>query len=163
MEIFTKYIFRLIFFQNGKRPIVELVLRTPEGRYQPIKFRNNSQITETIPRSLFHKANTAKKILYVKSTQLPKLNGKPVFLAINPMNPIGGSGGQGGHHVPSHQQRPQAPLPRPQPQANSDQVSILVKPQKVSVSVAESRPVSRETRLRFARQVSRDSRIKSRN
>ena len=41
--------------KNGKRPIVELVLRTPEGRYQPIKFRNNSQITETIPRALFHK------------------------------------------------------------------------------------------------------------
>merc|ERR1719216_372877 len=69
--------------KGGKRPIVELVLRTPEGRYQPIKFRNNSQITENIPRTLFHKANTAKKILYVKSTQLPKLNGKPVFLAIN--------------------------------------------------------------------------------
>ena len=30
-------------------------------------------------------------------------------------------------------------------------------------SVAESRTVSRETRLRFARQVSRDSRIESRN
>ena len=137
MEIFTKYIFRLLFFlffQNGKRPIVELVLRTPEGRYQPIKFRNNSQITETIPRSLFHKANNAKKILYVKSTQLPKLNGKPVFLAINPINPIGGSGGGGGHYATS-QQRPQAPLPRPQPQGNSDQVSILVKPQRVSGEV----------------------------
>ena len=41
--------------KGGKRPIVELVLRTPEGRYQPIKFRNNSQITENIPRTLFHK------------------------------------------------------------------------------------------------------------
>ena len=41
--------------KNGKRPIVELVLRTPEGRYQPIKFRNNSQISENIPRTLFHK------------------------------------------------------------------------------------------------------------
>ena len=119
------------FWQNGKRPIVELVLRTPEGRYQPIKFRNNSQITETIPRSLFHKANTAKKILYVKSTQLPKLNGKPVFLAINPMNAFGGGGGNSSSSkVPSH--KPQAPLPRPQSQQNqSDQVSILVRPQKV--------------------------------
>lgn len=43
--------------KNGKRPIVELVLRTVEGRYQPIKFRNNSQINETIPRTLFHKVN----------------------------------------------------------------------------------------------------------
>ena len=43
--------------KNGKRPIVELVVRTPEGRYQPIKFRNNSQITETIPRLLFHKVS----------------------------------------------------------------------------------------------------------
>ena len=33
----------------------------------------------------------------------------------------------------------------------------------VVISVAESRTVSRETRLRFARQVSRDSRKKSRN
>ena len=122
------------FWQNGKRPIVELVLRTPEGRYQPIKFRNNSQITETIPRSLFHKANTAKKILYVKSTQLPKLNGKPVFLAINPMNAFGGGGGGGNSSssIPSH--KPKAPLPRPQSQQNqSDQVSILVRPQKVLI------------------------------
>ena len=118
--------------QNGKRPIVELVLRTPEGRYQPIKFRNNSQITETIPRSLFHKANTAKKILYVKSTQLPKLNGKPVFLAINPMNAFGGGGGNSSSSISSH--KPQAPLPRPQSQQNqSDQVSILVRPQKVII------------------------------
>ena len=48
--------------KGGKRPIVELVLRTPEGRYQPIKFRNNSQITENIPRTLFHKVyNLCKK------------------------------------------------------------------------------------------------------
>ena len=38
------------------------------------------------------------------------------------------------------------------------------KEQKTSqTSVAESRTVTRETRLRFARQVSRDSRKKSRN
>ena len=100
-------------------------MRTPEGRYQPIKFRNNSQITETIPRSLFHKANSAKKILYVKSTQLPKLNGKPVFLAINPMNPIGG----GARSASSQRSQPQARGGQPQ---MSDQVSILVKAQKVS-------------------------------
>ena len=51
--IFLLPIYRLP--KGGKRPIVELVLRTPEGRYQPIKFRNNSQITENIPRTLFHK------------------------------------------------------------------------------------------------------------
>lgn len=102
-------------------------MRTPEGRYQPIKFRNNSQITETIPRSLFHKANSAKKILYVKSTQLPKLNGKPVFLAINPMNPIGGGARAGS--ASSQRSQPQARGGQPQ---MSDQVSILVKAQKVS-------------------------------
>ena len=52
--------------KNGKRPIVELVLRTPEGRYQPIKFRNNSQITETIPRVLFHKVTTISFYLLFK-------------------------------------------------------------------------------------------------
>ena len=102
--------------KNGKRPIVELVLRTPEGRYQPIKFRNNSQITETLPRALFHKANTARKTLYVKSTMLPRLNGKPVFLAINPI---------------AQPQQPQAPLPTPAGRTTTqphqgDQVSILV-------------------------------------
>ena len=50
--------------KNGKRPIVELVLRTPEGRYQPIKFRNNSQITENIPRTLFHKVSRCKTLLF---------------------------------------------------------------------------------------------------
>ena len=132
--------------QNGKRPIVELVLRTPEGRYQPIKFRNNSQITETIPRSLFHKANTAKKILYVKSTQLPKLNGKPVFLAINPMNAFGGGGGgNSSSSISSH--KPQAPLPRPQSQQNqSDQVSILVRPQKVILTIHGKKIQAKKTR-----------------
>merc|ERR1719232_1711051 len=109
--------------KNGKRPIVELVLRTPEGRYQPIKFRNNSQITETIPRTLFNKANTARKTLYVKSQQLPRLNGKPVFLAINP-----GAAPQPLIQRPptqGHQPMVQPPAPPP----TGDQVSILVRPQ----------------------------------
>ena len=44
-------------------------------------------------------------------------------------------------------------------------ISRIVEVQKLLllISVAESRTVSRETRLRFARQVSRDSRKESRN
>lgn len=103
------------------------MLRTPEGRYQPIKFRNNSQITETIPRNLFHRANMAKKTLYVKSNQLPRLNGKPVFLAINPVNMSPNLPGV------TITPQPQQPLPRPS-QPISDQVSILVKPQKAAAS-----------------------------
>lgn len=132
--------------KNGKRPIVELVLRTTEGRYQPIKFRNNSQITETISRSLFHKvnldaitfaplalnscffvnqANQARKTLYVKSQMLPRLNGKPVFLAINP--------------IAQPQQQPSRVSPAQQPSVpQGDQVAILVRPQKAA---ANSKPV----------------------
>ena len=115
--------------KNGKRPIVELVLRTPEGRYQPIKFRNNSQITETIPRSLFNKANAARKTLYVKSQQLPRLNGKPVFLAINPGAP---------HQPLPAMARPPQTQNRPPPPPTGDQVSILVRPQK---SAPSTKPV----------------------
>jgi hypothetical protein len=112
--------------KNGKRPMVELVVRNMDGRYQPIKFRNNSQITETIPRALFHKANQARKTLYVKSVLLPKLNGKPVFLAINPLN--------------ATQQPVQRPAQPSQPPASvsGDQVAILVRPQKAA---ANSKPV----------------------
>lgn len=106
--------------------MVELVVRNMDGRYQPIKFRNNSQITETIPRALFHKANQARKTLYVKSVLLPKLNGKPVFLAINPLN--------------ATQQPVQRPAQPSQPPASvsGDQVAILVRPQKAA---ANSKPV----------------------
>ena len=117
--------------KNGKRPIVELVLRTLEGRYQPIKFRNNSQITETIPRTLFNKANSARKTLYVKSQQLPRLNGKPVFLAINP----------GAAPQPLIQRPPtqgHQPVARPPPPPTGDQVSILVRPQN---SAPTTKPV----------------------
>ena len=37
---------------NGKRPVVELVMLT-NGKYQPIKFTNNRQVTESIPKRLF--------------------------------------------------------------------------------------------------------------
>jgi len=114
--------------KNGKRPIVELVLRTPEGRYQPIKFRNNSQISENIPRTLFHKANQAKKTLYVKSQQLPRLNGKPVFLAINPLIGAPGPGRPPSGSAPRGAQQP----------PTGDQVAILVRPQKAA---ANSKPV----------------------
>ena len=46
------------------------------------------------------------------------------------MNAFGG--GNSSSSIPSH--KPQAPLPRPQSQQNqSDQVSILVRPQKVII------------------------------
>ena len=100
-------------------------------RYQLIKFRNNSQITETIPRALFHKANTARKTLYVKCNQLPKLNGRPVFLAINPLSSTQRPVQQQQHqqqrqHQQHHPRQPQRP-PHP-----DDQVSILVKLQRSS-------------------------------
>ena len=58
-------------------------------------------------------ANQAKKTLYVKSQQLPKLNGKPVFLAINPLNAL----------APVNRGLPQQPV-------LGDQVAILVRLQK---------------------------------
>ena len=59
--------------KGGKRPIVELVLRTPEGRYQPIKFRNNSQITENIPRTLFHKVCFRKQPVLMPQQNPPSV------------------------------------------------------------------------------------------
>ena len=50
------------------------------------------------------------------------------------MNAFGGGGGGGNSSssIPTH--KPKAPLPRPQSQQNqSDQVSILVRPQKVII------------------------------
>ena len=76
----------------------------------------------------FLQANQAKKTLYVKSQQLPRLNGKPVFLAINPLigapgpgRPPSGSAPRGGQQPPT-----------------GDQVAILVRPQKAA---ANSKPV----------------------
>ena len=54
---------------NGKRPVVELVMLT-NGKYQPIKFTNNRQVTESIPKRLFDQANLMKKTLYQRSVQV---------------------------------------------------------------------------------------------
>merc|ERR1719384_3002934 len=70
-------------YSNGKRPVVELVMLT-NGKYQPIKFTNNRQVTEAIPKRLFDQANLLRKTLYQRSVQVPKIGTKQVFLAINP-------------------------------------------------------------------------------
>ena len=82
---------------NGKRPVVELVIEQG-GRYQPIKFSNNmqvrlrlylalrnneqmstyTQVTESIPKSIFDKANRLRKTCYLKATQVPRVGGKQV-------------------------------------------------------------------------------------
>ena len=54
---------------NGKRPVVELVMLT-NGKYQPIKFTNNRQVTEAIPKRLFDQANSLRKTLYQRSVQV---------------------------------------------------------------------------------------------
>jgi len=100
---------------NGKRPVVELVMLT-NGKYQPIKFTNNRQVTESIPKRLFDQANLMKKTLYQRSVQVPKIGTKQVFLAINPT-----PGGIRPYSSPQHQS------PKPV-QQTSDQVSILVRP-----------------------------------
>eukprot|EP00092_Neocalanus_flemingeri_P002863 GFUD01003061.1.p1 GENE.GFUD01003061.1~~GFUD01003061.1.p1 ORF type:complete len:982 (-),score=335.32 GFUD01003061.1:277-3222(-) len=97
---------------NGKRPVVELVMLT-NGKYQPIKFTNNRQVTESIPKRLFDQANLMRKTLYQRSVQVPKIGTKQVFLAINPT-----PGGVRPYSSP--QQRPVQQTP--------DQVSILVRP-----------------------------------
>ena len=56
------------------------------------------------------------------------------------MNAFGGGGGGGNSSssIPTH--KPKAPLPRPQSQQNqSDQVSILVRPQKVIMTFSKTR------------------------
>ena len=42
----------------------------PAGKYQPIKFTNNRQVTESIPKRLFDQANLMKKTLYQRSMQV---------------------------------------------------------------------------------------------
>jgi len=107
---------------NGKRPVVELVMLT-EGKYQPIKFTNNRQVTEAIPKRLFDQANMLRKTLYQRSVQVPKIGNKQVFLAINPTP----GGVKPYSSVPSVASKPSVPQV-----ANSkpltDQVSILVRP-----------------------------------
>ena len=83
---------------------------------------------------LYFQANQAKKTLYVKSQQLPRLNGKPVFLAINPLS---GAQSPGPGRPPASQSRPQPRQGQGQP-PQGDQVAILVRPQKAA---ANSKPV----------------------
>ncbi len=68
---------------NGKRPIVELVMEQG-GRYQPIKFSNNMQVTEAIPKALFDKANAQRKTVYQRASQVPRIGDKVLYLAVNP-------------------------------------------------------------------------------
>merc|ERR1719509_240230 len=114
---------------NGKRPIVELVMLT-NGKYQPIKFTNNRQVTESIPKRLFDQATQNMKTLYQRSMQVPKIGTKQVFLAINPtpggVRPYSSSPARPGPPAPAPQAKPQPPQ-KPVPQT-SDQVSILVRP-----------------------------------
>jgi len=142
---------------NGKRPVVELVMLT-NSKYQPIKFTNNRQVTESIPKRLFDQANLMRKTLYQRSVQVPKIGTKQVFLAINPtpggVRPYTTTPTKSGPPAPGHQPRPPSglsnqprppggqskPSPRPplgmtrpqglQPRVQSpnDQVSILVRP-----------------------------------
>lgn len=101
------------------------------GKYQPIKFTNNRQVTEAIPKRLFDQANTLRKTLYQRSVQVPKIGTKQVFLAINPTP----GGVKPYSSVPAHtQQKPTQPQQsqpgqtKPAAGQPSDQVSILVRP-----------------------------------
>ena len=82
-------------------------------------------MTEAIPKRLFDQANTLRKTLYQRSVQVPKIGTKQVFLAINPtpggVKPY--SSVSGGSQQKPAQQQSQA-----KPAAQSDQVSILVRP-----------------------------------
>jgi len=116
---------------NGKRPVVELVMLT-NGKYQPIKFTNNRQVTESIPKRLFDQANGMKKTLYQRSVQVPKIGTKQVFVAINP-GPAPTGVIQGATRPPAYAKTngtPPVPQSRVQQQAKpvGDQVSVLVRP-----------------------------------
>merc|ERR1719394_939912 len=110
---------------NGKRPVVELVMLT-NGKYQPIKFTNNRQVTEAIPKRLFDQANMLRKTLYQRSVQVPKIGTKQVFLAINPtpggVKPY--SSVSSGPPVSNTSKGQQVANSKPL----TDQVSILVRP-----------------------------------
>jgi len=107
---------------NGKRPVVELVMLT-NGKYQPIKFTNNRQVTEAIPKRLFDQANSLRKTLYQRSVQVPKIGTKQVFLAINPT-----PGGVTPYTTSPHTQPPKAKPGAEKPSGQTEQVSILVRP-----------------------------------
>ncbi|XP_023340374.1 uncharacterized protein LOC111710503 [Eurytemora carolleeae] len=119
---------------NGKRPVVELVMLN-NGKYQPIKFTNNRQVTESIPKRLFDQANSMRKTLYQRSVQVPKIGAKQVFIAINPSpgsRPFqSNTNGSPANRQPQkpQQQKPQQPQQQTsKPPSSSDQVSILVRP-----------------------------------
>jgi len=127
---------------NGKRPVVELVMLT-EGKYQPIKFTNNRQVTESIPKRLFEQANFLKKTLYQRSVQVPKIGTKQVFLAINP-SPVQAPGQQvQGGGVVKPPNTPPGGQTAATPTANlTAQVSILVRPAKGGAAVLLNVPRS---------------------
>jgi len=116
---------------NGKRPVVELVMLT-NGKYQPIKFTNNRQVTEAIPKRLFDQANLLRKTLYQRSVQVPKIGTKQVFLAINPtpggVKPYSSVSSGAQTKTGNNQQQTASPKPAAPGKPPSDQVSILVRP-----------------------------------
>lgn len=120
-----------ILSTNGKRPSVELVMLT-NGKYQPIKFTNNRQVTESIPKRLFDQANALRKTLYQRSVQVPKIGSKPVFVAVNPsqhgykpfLSASNSVTTASNRSVTQKQQRP----PTVTKPTTSEQVSILVTP-----------------------------------
>merc|ERR1719189_2095731 len=75
---------------NGKRPIVELVMMQG-GKYQPIKFSNNMQVTEVISKRVFDQANNMRKTIYQRAKQIPHVGNRPIYLAVNPSNPATGN------------------------------------------------------------------------
>ena len=134
---------------NGKRPVVELVMEQTNGKYQAIKFSNNMQVTENIPKALFEQANRIGRTVYQKSKQIPRVAGNRLFLAVNP-SPSALINGmfmqqqrsrqqqqqQQGQSRPTNQQKTRQPPQQQQktaskPAGNPDQVAILVKPQNV--------------------------------
>eukprot|EP00096_Caligus_rogercresseyi_P013985 TRINITY_DN6545_c0_g1_i1.p1 TRINITY_DN6545_c0_g1~~TRINITY_DN6545_c0_g1_i1.p1 ORF type:complete len:687 (-),score=217.80 TRINITY_DN6545_c0_g1_i1:327-2387(-) len=126
---------------NGKRPIVELVIHQA-GRYQAIKFSNNMQVTETISRSLFDRATSLQRTLYQKATKVPRVGGRPLFLAINPTTlnnraQLTALLSQASKATPPsrQQQQPSSNKATPPAKPGTDQVSILVRSQSSSKPV----------------------------
>jgi len=118
-----------ILSTNGKRPSVELVMLT-NAKYQPIKFTNNRQVTESIPKRLFDQANALRKTLYQRSVQVPKIGSKPVFVAVNPSQhgykPFVSASNASNSGTGRSVTQPKPPtVTKP---TTSEQVSILVRP-----------------------------------
>ena len=116
---------------NGKRPIVELVMMQG-GKYQPIKFSNNMQVTEVISKRVFDQANNMRKTIYQRAKQVPNVGNRPIYLAVNPSNPATGNALKQASSSASPSQKAQPSVnnsPNTSPKLNSDQVSILVRQQ----------------------------------